>query len=130
MTEEKQLTLEDLKKEQETFLANEDNKKRAFTLAVQMEEILGKKWSTLDRIALKTGNTKEECFQKIKLLELFGYAFVDKGDGEKTRERGQWVFKVAVAKEEKIKAIDKMIESYYEEIDKLKLKIKVLQSEL
>lgn len=118
----------DFKKELLDFVADDKNKQQAWALAIDIERSIGQKWSTLDRVATKVKLTNEATFQKLKLLEMFGYVVIDKGKGERSRERGQWVFRITLTSNQKIEALQKVIATYREEIDKLELQIKILSA--
>lgn len=122
-------TLEARKKEVEDFVANEDNRKKAWELALDMQRYMGNKWFTLEKAVKKTGMKPEVTFQKIKLLELFGYATIDKGDPMNTKERGRAVFHLTIDPQQKIDALEHVIITYQNEIDKAKLQILQLKNE-
>lgn len=117
---------ETLNEEITAFIGDEKNKQQAWVLAIDFERYVGQRWFTLDRVSMKTKLSNEVCFQKLKLLELFGYVVLDKGQGEKSKERGQWVFRITLTSQQKIEALQKVIETYREEIDKLEIQIRIL----
>jgi hypothetical protein len=113
--------------EVEKFKEDPENKKKAFDLAIAIEGLMGNKWFTLPKLVKKTKNKPETLFQKLKLLELFDYCVIDKGD-VLSKERGMWVFKITVDINNKISAIQRVINTHKKEIEDLELKIRIIQA--
>jgi hypothetical protein len=116
-----------MKQEEQDFLNNEEHKKLAYELAIDFEKYLGnKKWFTLEKAVKKVGLKPEVTFQKLKLLQLFGYCVLKKGDGTDAKQRGEIVFKLAVTTDHKIEANRQIIASLQSEIERYELEIKTL----
>lgn len=114
--------------EVERFKADPENKEKAFNLAVHIEAIVGTKWFTLPKLVKKTGEKPEALFQKLKLLELFDYCVIDKGD-VLSKERGMWVFNITLNPDDKVAAIQRVINTHKKDIENLELKIKIIKAQ-
>lgn len=122
--------LEDNKKELEEFKNNEDNKKAAVVLLKDFYSIMGDKWFTLRRAAAKTNMTEMLTFQKLKLLEMFGYCVLKKGDVSDDKQRGQITFKLIFDKSDELKALNDVIKQVTIELENLNLKRKILVEQI
>lgn len=115
--------------EVEKFKEDPENKKKAFDLAVSIEGLMGTKWFTLPKLVKKTGDKPEVLFQKLKLLELFDYCVIDKGEAL-SKERGMWVFNITIDPRDKIAAIQRVIDTHKQDIKDLELKIKIIEAKI
>ncbi len=112
----------------EEFMSSKENQDKAFQLALQMFDIMGSKAFTLDKAVKKMGMEKVVTFQKLKLLEMFGYCLISKGDPMESRERNETMFRLTVALEHKITALKAVIKVKQEEIDSLNTMLKVWEA--
>lgn len=113
IAESKELTVEEMLKSEEYQL-------RAYGLAMQMFDILGSKTHTLERIVVKTKTQPMAIFQKLKLLEMFGYCLITRGDSSDPKQRNETVFQLAISMQDKIKALKEIIKKQETELASLK----------
>ncbi len=107
------------------FMANKENQDKAFDLAMQCFEFFGGKAFTLDRAVLKTKTEPAAMFQKLKLLEMFGYCVITKGDQMDPGQRGKTYFRLTVTMEHKIETLKEVIRLKKEEIATLENTLKI-----
>lgn len=109
---------------------NPDNRKKALDQAIMLQKMIGSKWIGLSKVLLKTGLRKEGANQLLEMLRLFGYALIEGPDSAKAKQRGEdYVCCIVIDIKEKIAALDSIIDRHYEDIEKLKLEIKILKAQ-
>ncbi len=109
------------------FLAKDENKKNAVSLAAQIEEYMGNKWFTVEKFQSKTGLKKMDAMQKLQMVKLFGHAQLRIGNGNDGPEKaGKPLFKIAITREMQIRAINEIIEYHRQQIQDFELKKKAL----
>lgn len=109
------------------FLGDEENKKNCLDLAVQIGEFMGNKWFTVEMFQRKTALNRLEAIQRLQLSKMFGHVKMRMGVWEDGKEKnGKPLFKVAIAKEAKLKAIDEVIEYHRKQIEYFELQKKTI----
>lgn len=112
------------------FLNDPEERKNAVSLAIQVQEFVGKNWFSLNRFMNKTKEDRKSSIFKLKFLEGFGLLQQKMGtweDGKK--ERGDIVFKVVISTEDKVIALDEIILYHKVQIENLERQKKNLQAE-
>lgn len=97
------------------FLNDPEERKNAVSLALQIQEVCGKNWFNFDRFLQKTGEQPKSGELKINLCKMFGLIKI------KANMKGRTQFKVTVSNNDKIAAIDEVIDYYREEIKQLEI---------
>lgn len=114
------------------FLSSEENKANAVRLADQIQQLVGKNWFTVGRLANKAKISRQVAYQKVQMAKMFGFAQVKIGefrDLEKNKRDeviGKPMFKIAIPDSEKIKAYQDIIQYHKNQIADFELKIKML----
>lgn len=112
------------------FINDPEERKNATSLALQVQQSVGKNWFTLNRFIKKTKETKESSLLKLNLLKIFGMLQSKTADWKDGSEaRGRQVYKVAVSNEDKIAGIDEIIDYYKYQIESLERQKSQLKGE-
>lgn len=112
------------------FLNDPEERKNAVSLAMQIQQFVGKNWFTFSRFLKKTKETHNSGQFKLKFLVGFGLLQQKMGTWKDGKEsRGMVVYKVVISKEDKIIALDEVISFHKEEIEKLERQKQNLQAE-
>jgi len=118
------------KKDYEEWISNPDNKARAISLAKEIDEAVGGKWFTINRLVKKTKLPEQEAFLKLSFANTFGFVLKKE---EKIKEGGHWVnvslFRIAIGNEIKIEEMKKAINYYEYQIEELNKQIQLLSKE-
>lgn len=107
MTEEEKLCEQ---AEMLAFLNDPEEKKNAVSLALQIQECVGKNWFRWERFLQKTGETAAPGEIKIKLCLAFETITIRKNS------RGLIEYKVTVSNNDKIVALNEIIDYHKEQI--------------
>lgn len=113
----------------EQFLSKEENRQQALRLADQIQQCVGRNWFSLGRLVKKSSESKETAFQKLQLCRMFNLVEQKIGnhrDGVKNIR--QPLFKVTIAKEDRIKALQQIVQYHRDQIEHFELEIKQLNS--
>lgn len=109
------------------FIANDDNKKNAVSLAAQIQQYMGNKWFTVEKFQSKTRLQHLEATQKLQMVKLFGHAQLRVGNvNDGPAKSGKPLFKIAISKEMQLRAIDEVIAYHEHQIEEFKLKKKAI----
>jgi len=141
LTEAEQKELDE--KEMRDFLANDENKQKALFLSQEILLATRGKWFTVDQWAKKfitldksrrspivTEVDRYNAFQKVNMCKMFGHVVERVGTGnDGPDKKGQKLFKITISIDDKIKAIDDVIEYIEGELKTFQLQRKVLVAE-
>lgn len=117
------------KEKVERFLASEDNRQNALRLADQIQQCVGKNWFSLNRLVKKTGETNMTAFQKLQLCKMFKLVETKMGNFRDGRENSKVpLFKITISNEDRIKALNQIIQYHRDQIEHFETEIKQLNS--
>lgn len=110
------------------FLNDTENKKKAFLMAVQIKDCVGKNWFNLSRALVKT--KQKDIATKLQVLGDFGLVEKKIGAYEDGLGRvGDLLYKIVLSDGDVIEAIDDKIKYHESIIEKLKLEREHLASQ-
>jgi len=129
-TEQRVVTSEEEKTINE-FLADPENRKGALHFASYIEESVGKKWFTIDQLMKKSGMDKMQALQKLQMCKAFGVVSLRIGYWKDNREQlREPLWKVTIGTQDKIYAIETIIQYYKDSINDAELTRKSLLVQL
>jgi hypothetical protein len=112
------------------FLNDPEEKKNAVSLALQVQQFVGKNWFTFSRFLKKAKENPSSGQFKLKLLVSFGLLQQKLGTWKDGKEsRGMVTYKVVISNEDKIIALDEIISFHKDQIESLELQKRNLQAE-
>lgn len=118
-------------KEMEEFLASEENRQNALSLAAQIRDTVGNKWFSLDDLVRKSSETRMTAYQKIKLIGMFNLLVTRMGDSNDDRKYlREPLFKVTISLEDQIEGMQRIVDYHNEQAAKFDLQIKSLREAL
>lgn len=107
------------------WLVNPQNKENALSLASQIIDVVGKNWFSITRLCSKAHIGRQDAYQKVQMCKLFGYAEVRLGNYRDGRENVQVpLFKITISKEDKVKALDQIIQYHKDQIEAFEIQKK------
>lgn len=103
---------------EEEFMNNEENKAGALSLAVEIINLLGEsKWFTVPQLMQKSGMDRMQTVMKLQMLKQYKHAAYRVGDeNDKRKYKGEPLWCVAITEEDKIKALDQIIDETLQHI--------------
>lgn len=109
------------------FYSSDDNKQKALYLGQQIAEAMRNKWFTVEAFAKKIELDFDVALLQINICKEFNNVNARMGDAsDGPQKNGQQLFKIALNKEDHIKAIDDMIAYHQRQIDIHDLRKKTL----
>lgn len=112
--------------EYDKWLADPQNRENALTLASQIADVVGKNWFSITRLCSKAHLGRQDAYQKVQLCKLFGFVEMRLGNYRDGKENVQVpLFKVTISKEEKIKALDQIIQYHRDQIEAFEIQKKL-----
>ncbi len=118
-------------KELETFLNDKEQKDGALSLASAFYDYMGSKWFTVDKLCHKTGMDRLQAIQKLQMCKAFGHVNLRMGNSRDERDQlRQPLFKVTIKLEDKISALDGIIQYHLDAVEDFQLQRKIFITEL
>lgn len=112
--------------EYDKWLADPQNRENALSLASQIADVVGKNWFSITRLCSKAHLGRQDAYQKVQLCKLFGFIEMRLGNYRDGKENVQVpLFKVTISKEEKIKALDQIIQYHRDQIEAFEIQKKL-----
>lgn len=111
------------------FLASEDNRQNALHLADQIQQCVGANWFSLNRLVKKSGESNITAHQKLQLCKMFGLVETKIGNFRDGKDNNQVpLFKIVISKDDRIKALQQIIQYHRDQIERFETQIKQLNS--
>lgn len=113
------------------FLANPENRKGALHFASYIEEVVGRKWFTIENLMKKSSMDKMQALQKLQMCKVFGVVALRIGYWKDKREQlREPLWKVTISTQDKLHAIETIIQYYNDSLADAEMTKKSLIAQL
>ena len=113
------------------FLAKDDNRQNALSLATQINQVVGGKWFTVHDLVRKSSESRMTAYQKIKLCEMFGLIITRVGDiHDRPKHMREPLFKVTITLQDRIEGMRRIVKYHLDQVNSFELQIKALNDQL